>query len=167
MRRYFGVLAVGALFLLACLPAAAGPINSFSGVTLKGVANTTVSGSFSFNSTTNQFSNISISFSGNSMFGGVQAIDNKSIQGTYIQGKGWLFSWLTKVGGNLICYAVLFNPTTNQFATTGWIVKGNNGGSFGYLTVPEGGAILSYLFLSGAAVFAGIVMSGKQRRQRA
>jgi len=166
MRRYFGVLAVGALFLLACLPAAAGPINSFSGVKLQGVSNTTVGGTFSFNTTTNQFSNISISFSGNSMFGGVNAAYNGSMKGIYVQGKGWLFSWLTKVGGNLIYYSVLFNPSTNQFAAAGWIVKGNNGGSFGYLSVPEGGAILSYMFLSGAAIFAGIVMSGKQRRQR-
>ena len=100
------------------------------------------------------------------MFGGVNAAYNGSMKGIFVQGKGWLFSWLTKVGGNLIYYSVLFNPNTNQFTAGGWIVNGHNGGSFGYLSAPEGGAILSYLFLSGAAIFAGIVMSGKQRRQR-
>jgi hypothetical protein len=163
MRRYFGTLGLAAFFLLlVCLPASAGPICNFCGVQLQGVANTTVAGTFSVNSS-GVFSNISISFTGNSMFGGVQAVDNKSIQGLWIQGKGWMFSWLTKVGGNLICYSVLFNPATNQFWAGGWIDKGQNGGDFNYLQVPEGGAILSYLFLSGAAMFAGIVMSGKQR----
>jgi len=170
MRRYFGILSVGVLFLVAaCLPATAGSINSFSGVTLQGVSNTTVSGTFSVNST-GLFSNISISFTGNSIFGGVNAVDSKSIQGIYIQGKGWWFSWWTKVGGNWICYSVLFNPNnpnTNQFWTGGLIVNGQNRGGYQYLEVPEGGAILSYLFLSGAAVFAGIAMSAKQRRQHA
>jgi hypothetical protein len=166
MRRYFGTLGVAALFLLlACLPASAGPICNFCGVTLKGVANTTASGTFSFSN--GQFSNISISFSGNSMFGGIQAIDTKAIAGHLDKKTGfWSFVWTTHVQGNSIVYSILFNPTTNQFWALGSIYKNrNNGGYFdNYFTVPEGGAILSYLFLSGAAVFAGIILSGRQRR---
>src|SRR5579863_4971140 len=150
--------------LLACLPASADSNNNFSNATLNGVSNTTVAGTFSFNSSTDQFSNISISFSGNSVFGGIKVSDPNSVKGIWKQGKGWMFSWLTLVKGDLVLYSVLFNPVTGQFTAGGGISNWQNQGNFNYMSVPEGGAIMSYLLLSGLAVFGGIFLSGRQRR---
>jgi hypothetical protein len=165
VQKYFGSAIVSAIFLvLVSLPASAGSVNTFSNVTLQGVSNTTVGGSFSFDTKTDQFSNISIAFSGNSIFAGIKATDSNSIQGFYIPGKGWLMSWVTTVKGDLVWYSVLYNPATGQFTASGGISNWQNQGNFNYLSVPEGGAMLGYLLLSGMAVFAGILMSDKKRR---
>jgi hypothetical protein len=165
VKKYFGLAMVSAAFLLlVCLPASAGSINTFSKVALSGVSNTTASGQFSINTQTGKFSNISISFSGNSIFAGIKASDPNSIQGVWLPGKGWLMSWVTTVKGDLVWYSVLYNPTTGQFMASGGVSNWQYQGNFNYLSVPEGGAMLSYLLLSGMAVFAGILMSTKQRR---
>jgi hypothetical protein len=121
-----------------------------------------VSGSFSFDSSTHVFSNISISFNGG-VFGGVQANGPKG-QGIYVQGQGYLFSWVTSVQGNLVWNSILFNPSTGKFREWGGISNRKYNGGFDYLSVPEGGAELTYLMLSAIAVFGGILISGKQRR---
>lgn len=163
MGRNFRVLAVCALFLLVVsLPALAGSINNFSKQKLSGSSGSYVSGSFSFDSSTHVFSNVSMSFD-QGAFGGVQANGGKG-QGLYIQGQGYLFAWLTKVKGNLVWCSILFNPTTGQFREWGGISKGNNYGGYDYMSVPEGGAELTYLMLSAIAVFGGILVSNKQRR---
>jgi hypothetical protein len=163
MRRCCKVLAVSAVFLLvASLPALAGSINNFSNVKLSGNSGSSVSGSFSFDNTTHVFSGISISFNGG-VFGGVQA-NGPQGQGIYVPGQGYIFSWGTAVQGNWIWNSILFNPLTGQLHEYGGIYNWKNSGGFDYLSVPEGDAGLSYLMLSGMAVLAGSLISGKQRR---
>ena len=168
MRRICSVAVVSAAFLLlACLPASAGSDYSFSNVALVGVSNTSVSGTFSFDNNTHKFYDCSVSFSGNSIFAGITAKDLNSAKGVYLPGQGWLFSWTTKVNGDLIWYSVIFNPTTGKFWAGGTIANWQKQGGFNYynnMNVPEGGAMLSYLLLSAGAVFAGIAISGRQRR---
>jgi hypothetical protein len=169
MRRYCKLASVCALFLLAVsLSASAGSINNFDfeNATLTGVSKGgTVSGSFSFNSKTDQFSNISISFV-SSVFGTVDASDPRWGNGSY-QGKGWWeFTWKPKVDGDTIVYSMLFNTITGQFQASGSIANWQNQKGNFDLSVPEGGTPLSYLMLSGLAVFAGILISGKQRRAK-
>jgi hypothetical protein len=162
MRRYYEIAAICALYLMiVVLPASAGTINNFSNVQLTGNSNSTVSGSFSFNATTHVFSNIAISFNGGA-FNGVQA--NQAMgQAHYIAGQGYVFTWNTNVNGNWIGNMVVFT-SSGQFHEYGGIAKGNKYGGFDYLLVPEGGTQLSYLMLSGIAVFGGLLLSGKRRR---
>jgi hypothetical protein len=164
MGRYCKLASLCAAFLLILsLPALAGSVNSFSNVKLQGVSGT-VSGSFTFDSTTDQFSNCSLSFTG-SAFNGVNVNDPNSVKGTYVPGQGWLFVWGTNdKSGDTIWYSILLNPATNQYWTAGWIANWQQHGNFNYSQVPEGGAELTYLLLSAMAVFCGILMSGKQRR---
>jgi hypothetical protein len=61
---------------------------------------------------------------------------------------------------------MLFNTITNQFEVGGGIRNRSNQGDFNYISVPEGGTPLSYLVLSGIAMFAWILISGKQCRTR-
>jgi hypothetical protein len=165
MRCCVKLFSACTLFLLAVsLTASAGSLDQFKNAALTGVSKGgTVSGSFSFNSQTDQFSNISVSFV-SSAFGNVNANDPSSGHGTYV-GKGWWeYTWLTKVDGDTVVYSMLFNPTTNQFDVGGGIGNWSNQGEFNYLSVPEGGTPLAFLMLSGLAMFAGILIAGKQRR---
>ena len=163
MGRHLRVLSVCALFLLVVsLPASAGSVYSFSKIKLTGNSGSSVSGSFNYDNSTHMFSNVSISFNGGA-FGGIQANGIKG-QGVYVPGQGYVFSWITKIQGNLVWCSMLFNPSNGQFREWGGISKGRNYGTFDTLTVPEGGAELTYLMLSGIAVFGGILISTKQRR---
>jgi hypothetical protein len=163
MGRHFKVLAVCALFLLVVsLPASAGSVYTFSNVKLTGNSGSTASGTFTFDPSTHTFSNVSMTFNGGA-FGGIQANGGKG-QGVYIQGQGYLYSWGTTVKGNLVWCSILFNPATGQFHEWGGIANWKYNGNFDYMSVPEGGAELTYLMLSGIAVFGGIVVSGKKRR---
>jgi hypothetical protein len=163
MGRHLKVLAVCALFfLVAALPASAGTIYNFSNVALTGSSGSSASGGFNFDPNTHVFSNVSISFNGGA-FGGVQA-NAPNGQGIYLQGKGYLFSLLTTVQGNLVWSSILFDPSTGQFREWGGISNWKDYGGYDYMSVPEGGAELTYLLLSGIVVFGGILISGKQRR---
>jgi hypothetical protein len=162
MERYNKTLAVCALFLLiASLPASAGTICNFSHAVLTGKSGSTASGSFTFDATTHVFSNITISFNGGA-FGGIQASDSQA-QGHCANGLCKV-SWWTIVQGNLIKDTLVFNTLTGQFEDYGKISNWKEKGRFDSLLVPEGGAELTYLMLSGIAVFGGILISGKQRR---
>jgi hypothetical protein len=162
MGRHIKILGVCALFLLiASLPASAGTICNFSNVALTGNSGSTASGSFSFDPNTHVFSNITISFNGGA-FGGVHANDSQA-QGYCAQGLCKV-TWWTIVQGNLIRDTLVFNTVTGQFQDYGKISNWKNHGGFDYMEVPEGGAELTYLMLSGFAVFGGILISGKQRR---
>jgi hypothetical protein len=164
MRRYYELAAISALFLMVTvMPASAGSINQFSNVKLVGVSNTTASGAFSFDGTTHQFSNISISFT-SSVFGNIKVSDPNSITGTPLGQGQWSFIWWTWKNGNLISYSIIFNTATNQFTALGGIANFQNQGKFNYLSVPESGTPLSYLMLSAIAVFGGLVISGTRRR---
>ena len=162
MQQYSKSVCVCALFLLAgCLFAHADSKDSFSNVSLIGTTGT-VSGSFTFNSSTDSFSNLKLSFNGG-MFGG----DNASNPG----GKAKCilgvceFSWKEKLaGGGWVSDTILFNLKTGRYEDLGGIYKGKNGGDFKYASVPEGGTPLSYLMLSGFVMLAGILISRKRRR---
>jgi hypothetical protein len=164
MRRYFKSVTACVLFLLAVsLSAFAGSTKDvFSGAALVGTSGT-VSGSFTFNTSTDQFSGFSLSFNGG-VFAGATA-SNGGGQGTcyqgfcgfYFQGKASDGAWVTDM--------IVVNLKTGQFDDFGGIYNWQKqGGDFNYLSVPEGGAKLTYLMLSAIAVFGGILISGKQRR---
>jgi hypothetical protein len=166
MRRSFTLASVFVMFLLVVsLPALANPVDQFKNASLIGVSGGgNVSGAFSFNKNTQQFSNIAISFK-SSVFGNVNANDPNSIKGTYTNGQWW-FQWSTWKNGDKISYKIIYNLATNQFTASGWISdRQGDKGTFN-MSVPEGGTPLSYLMLSGFAVLAGILISGKQRHVR-
>jgi hypothetical protein len=169
MRRFCKVSSVCAIFLLAVsMSAFAGSTNeSFNNAALTGISGGgDVSGTFSFDSVTHQLSNIAISFA-SSAFGNVNANDgSKSINGVYNSSTGnWSFQWQAIKGLDLITYDVLFNPTTGQFTASGAIANFWEQGKFNYndMQIPEGGTQLSYLALSGLAMFAGILIAKKHR----
>jgi hypothetical protein len=161
MRRYLNLVAVCAVFLLTVsISASAGSIDSFSG-TLSGVANGTVSGTFALDTTTGQFSNVYLSFSGAGLGSG--NVDPGSVMGHKGLNGQWSFLWWgTSSNGDFVLYDVklLANGT---FVATGGVTDwhGDNGGF--NLMVPEGGTPLTYLMLSMLAMAAGIVISRKQR----
>jgi hypothetical protein len=157
MTRYFTLAMCAALLLVLSLPALADS-DSFSNVQLKG-ASGTVSGSFTFSNGT--FSNLSLSFK-DGVFGVVNAFDASGGKGQQ-QGQWYVFTWKTKVGKDWVWNKVSFDPSNGQYHESGWIANRQDKGKFN-LQVPEGGTPLSYLVLSGLAVFAGILMSGKRRR---
>jgi hypothetical protein len=168
MRSYLRLASVCVFFLLAVsLSASANSSNDgFNNVNLTGVpGGGTVSGAFSFNSQTGLFSNISVSFV-SSLFGNINASDPFSIYGTKNNAGQYSFQFqaFNLKGGDWITYNVLYNPLTNQFSASGSIANLWNQGNFNYMSAPEGGAQLSYLLLSGLAMFVGILMSRKQRR---
>lgn len=164
MGRQLKIFAVCALFLLVVsLPASASSVCNFSSVKLTGNSGSNVSGTFTFDPSTNSFSNISMSFNGG-VFNNVLANDPKGGKGIYLPGQGYLFTWITNVKGDWLWCSMLFNPSTGQFQEWGGISNGNSYGRFDYLSVPEGGTELTYLMLSGIAVFGGILVSNKQRR---
>jgi hypothetical protein len=145
MRRYCGLVSVCAMFLLVvCLPALAGPVNGFSGATLSGISAPSASG---FSST--EFSHAPVSFGGNWMFAGVR-VTNRHVSGYSISEGS--FS-----GGSF-----------SEDSDGGFSRKDRRHGGCGERkdchSIPEGGAEVTYLMLSGIAVFAGILISGKQRR---
>lgn len=163
MGRSLKISGIWAIFIfLASLSASAGTICNFSNVKLTGTSGSNVSGTFTVDSTNHTFSNVSISFNGGA-FGGINA-NGANMQGTWIQGQQYLYSWLTLVNGNLVGWAILYDFKTGQYEEWGGIANWQNKGSFNYLSVPEGGAELTYMMLSGIALFAGILVSGKQRR---
>jgi hypothetical protein len=162
MRRYFGVVAVCAVFLLlVSLPASAGSVNNFSNVKLTGNVTGTASGGFTYNSVTNTFSNITLQF--NSSLGLVSASLN-SMKGILLGNHLVELLWNTKVNGNSIWCSITLNTLTGQYLAAGSISNGGHYGGFNYFSVPEGDATLAYLLLSGMAMLAGIVVAGKQRR---
>jgi|SRR5271165_2340439 len=163
MRRSYKLASICAVSLLfMCLPAFADSNDNFSNVQLQG-ASGTVSGSFTFNSQTDRFSNVSISFV-SPVFGTV----NVNL-GNFMGQQGWNGLWGFKwwglaSNGDFVQYNVTLNAN-GTFQVSGGIAdwQGDHG-TFNYLSVPEGGARLSYLTLSGLAILAGIFVSGKQRR---
>lgn len=163
MGRHIKVLSACALFvLLASLSASAGTICNFSNVKLTGSSGSTASGTFTVNATTHVFSGVSITFNGGA-FGGIQA-NGGNLKGIWVQGQQYLYSWITTVNGSLVGWSILYDFKTGQFHEWGGISNWKNKGNFDYLSVPEGGAELTYMMLSGIVVFGGILISGKQRR---
>lgn len=162
MRRYFRLVLVTGVLLAVVSLASAGSVNdSFSGAALTGVSGT-ASGSFTFDSVKDTFSNLSLSFD-TGVFKGIGAKDNNGGQATCILNLCG-FSWRTIVNGDSIWNTIVLNIQTGQYQDFGGIYNWKNRGGFDYLSVAEGGATLAYLMLSALAVFAGIFISGKHRR---
>jgi hypothetical protein len=164
MIRYFRVVSVAAAFLLSmCLPALAD--GNFSKEKLTGNSGSTVSGSFTFNSSTDTFSNLSLLFNGGK-FKGTNATDASGGQATCVLGVCG-FSWQTHVNGVLVWDTILLNVKTGVYQDFGGIQNFQNQWNFDPpATVPEGGTPLPYLVLSGLAMVAGILISGKRRAMR-
>jgi len=162
MKRYCKLASVCVIFLLAVsLSASADSTDSFSGA-LTQVSNGTVSGSFTLNSQTGEFSNVSISFA-SSVLGNGNA-NPGSVNGYRDASGQWAFLWWGFASnGDFVLYDVSF-LANGTFQATGGIGDWHGDHGKFNLSVPEGGAKLTYLMLSALAVFGGILISGKQRR---
>jgi hypothetical protein len=159
MKSYFKF---GVVFCVIALStgAFAGSVDTFNYSTnLSGVSNTTVQGTFTYNTSTDTFTLASLSFAGNSIFNGISGNDTKPQSGN-------TFVLNETIDGYTVSYTIVLNPLTGSYTADGSISYGGTKGSFNY-QVPEGGARLSYLLASGMALFAGIFLAGKQRRQPA
>jgi hypothetical protein len=159
MKFYFkpGILVCVIAFSISAF---AGSVTKFDYDTnLTGVPDTTLQATFNYNTNTDTFTKETLTFVGG-IFDGVSVTITKPQQGdTFVFDK--------KVDGDTINYTIVFNPLTGTYDAYGNITKGRTEGSFQYNTTPEGGTQLSYLGASGLALFAGILLAGKQRRQPA
>jgi len=160
MKRYFKLAAICAAFVFSVsMFASAGSTDNFSGPLIG--ASGTESGQFTFDPTTDTFSNIKLSFAG-STFGNVNAA-NAGGNGTCANGICG-FYWQTTVGSDTIWDLILVTLSTGQFTDAGIISNSQNKGGFNYMSVPEGSSGFDYLFMSAIAVFGAIFVSGKHRR---
>jgi hypothetical protein len=152
MMRSLKLASVFSLFLLAMsLSTFADSSNDFSGATLSGISATGASGSFAFSSSTDKFSNAPQSFGGNSISEGVK-VTNRLMSGYFISEGS--FSGGSFSGGT-------FSDDSDEGLVGEDRLSGKHRKKW---NVPEGGADVTYLLLSGIAVLAGILISGKQRR---
>jgi hypothetical protein len=162
MKSYFkfGVL----LCVIALsISAFAGSITTFKySAVVSGVPNTTVNGTFKYNTSTDAFTSVSLSFVGNSIFGGLSGTVTKPQFGSN-------FVFNETVGGYTVSYNILLNVLNpGSYTAQGYIANGLTSGTFGFKRqVPDGGSQISYLLASGLVLFAGMLLAGKQRRRPA
>jgi len=157
MKVYFRI-GVAFCVIALSISAFAGSVETFNySSNVTGVNNTTVQGTFNYNTSTDTFTLASLSFAGNSIFNG---ISGKDIQPQ----SGDTFVLNETISGYTVSYTIVLNPLTGTYTASGSISYGATKGMF-YNQVPEGGALLSYLLLSGSVLFCGIWLAGKQRRQ--
>jgi hypothetical protein len=163
MTRSLKLATVCAIFLLAAsLSASACSGDCFSNVNLVGNSGGNAGGSFTFNSSTDTFSNLSLSFNGG-VFSGLTGLDAKGGKGICVLGI-CEFSWQTTLkNGDTVWETILLNVKTGQYQDQGGIYNWKNEGGFNYLSVAEGGNSLAYLLVCGMALFAAIVGSRKRR----
>lgn len=160
MKSYFK-LGVAFCVIACSIGAFAGSVSTFNySTTLNGVSSTSVQGTFTYNTATNTFTSASLSFVGNSIFGGLTGTVSKPQSGNT-----FVFNGI--VDGYTVSYTIVLNPLTGAYTATGSISINGTTGNFQFSQVPEGGARLSYLFASGLVLFGGIFLAGKQRRQLA
>ncbi|HEV8046927.1 MAG TPA: hypothetical protein VGP35_04320 [Terriglobales bacterium] len=161
MKRYLKLAAFCAAFVLsATMFAAAGSTDNFSGPLVG--ASGTESGQFTFDSKTDTFSGIKLSFAG-STFGNVNAA-NAGGKATWCSNGACGFVWQTTVSGDTIWDLIIVNLSTGQYTDAGIISNSQNKGGFNYMSVPEGSSGFAYLFMSAIAVFGTIFVSGRRRR---
>ncbi len=161
MFRYSKLASVFALFVLAVSISASADSNNSFNVNLTGISGT-VSGNFTFDSTKNSFSGLTLTFNGG-MFDGVKA-GNGGGKGLCLLGV-CQYTWQKHMNtGAWVWETIVFNIKNGQFQDYGGIYKGKYNGGFNYMSMPEGETALAYLMLSGLAMFAGIVVAGKRRR---
>ena len=165
MCRSYKVAVVSVTFLLVVsLPAFASSSYNFSNQKLTGSSGSNLSGSFTFTGTASggTFSNLSLSFNGGA-FAGINASDVSGGKATCSLGFCG-FSWKTQVSGGWVWNTIVLNVSTGQYWDLGKIYNWQNQWNFDPMPVPEGGAELTYLMLSGIAVFGGILISSRRRR---
>jgi hypothetical protein len=161
MKRYLKLAAICAAFVLSATIFASAGSDNFSGP-LVGVNNSTVSGSFSFNSTTDQFTGVSLSFTSPILGNG--NVNPGSLNGTKGSNGQWSFQWWGFAGnGDVVIYDATLN-TNGTFQVTADVSNWQKYGSFNYMSVPEGSSGFAYLFMSAIAVFGTIFVSGRRRR---
>jgi hypothetical protein len=156
-----------AFLLVLSLSAFADSNYDFHKEKLNGNSGSTLSGSFTFTGTASggTFSDISLTFDGG-VFAGINVSDAAGGKAKCAFGL-CSFSWKTKVGNGWVWNTIVLNVNTGQFWDLGKIYNERNWWNFDPpLPAPEGGTELSYLMLSGLAVFAGILVSEKKRRTR-
>jgi len=141
------------------LPASAGSVQTFNySTSVSGVNNTTLTGSFVYDTSNDTFSTGSLSFTGNSVFGGLHGTYNKSESGDS-------FVLSLSASGITLQYNITLNPlNTNQYWVTGTITRNGTTGTFAFTDVPEGGARYAYLVPAGIVIFGGILLAGFKRR---
>lgn len=151
-------LAVTICVVAFSISAFAGSITTFTYSTaVSGVPNTTVQGTFSYNMVTDTFTSVSLSFVGNSVFGGLSGTVTKPQYGSN-------FVFNETIGGYTVSYNISLNELNPGFYTAnGYITNGGATGTFKQ-QMPEGGNRISYLIASGLVLFAGMLIAGKQRR---
>ena len=160
MKSYiqFGVVICLISFSISAF---AGSVETFNySTTVGGVNDTTVQGTFNYNLSTNTYTLASLSFTGNSIFNGVSGKDLQPQSGN-------TFVLNETVDGYTVSYTIVLNPLTGAYTANGSISFNGTTGTIGFTRAPEGGAQLAYLAASGLALFAGIVLAGKQRRRPA
>ena len=161
MSRSLKLATICAVFLLAVsLSASACTGDCFSNVNLVGNSGGSASGGFTFNTSTDTFSNLSLTFNSGA-FSGVTAQDNKGGGGCILGICG--ISWKTIVDGDTVWNTIVLNLKTGQYEDYGGIYNWKNQGDFNYMSAPEGGNSMAYLLLSGIALFVAIVTSRKRR----
>lgn len=164
MKTHWSV--VGAVVLVLCavaIPAHADSVTyNFTYSLISGSSSVgTVTGSFSYNSTTHTLSSATLTIN-SSLFGNVTLT---SLGGS----SGFVFAFGGTVGGNFILYFITFNPLNpSQYWISGSILNLSTGtvGKFSnsYTAVPEGGAWYMYLAPSLLVLFGGMLLAGRRPR---
>jgi len=146
------------LLVAFVLPASAGSILSYNFKTIvSGVQSTTLTGSFIYDSSNGQFSTGSLSFAGNSAFGGLHGNYNAPESGLN-------FVLTVSTSGISLQYYISLNPfNLNCYSLWGDVSGSGSKGSFDY-ALPEGGSPTAYLISAGIVIFSGILLTGFRRR---
>jgi hypothetical protein len=160
MKGYSRLLScVASLLFVAVLPASAGSISGSYTSAVLGVTGETVTATFTFNTSSDQFTNLTFAFKG-----GVFGALTESYTGC---GTGLSCSFLEPAGGDWLLYSILLNGNFSQYLAGGSVWNTNSAGIFGYAgspsispSVPEGGSKFSYLAPAGLVIFGGIFLNG-------
>lgn len=148
----------GVVLVMCCvaLPASANSINTYNfSYGLSGGAGT-VTGSFTYNSSTLQFTSTSLSFV-SSIFGNV-TLSNFNPQ------TGILYLYGGTTGSDYVLFTILLNPLNlSQFWVSGTITNLRTGAySSFYTRVPEGGDWLAYLIPGFLVMLGGVYLKRVQ-----
>lgn len=158
MNCYSRYLICVASFLFALvLPASAGSISGSYTSAVLGVKGETVTATFTFNTSSDQFSNVTLAFNGG-VFGGF----TESYSGC---GIGLSCRFSDPASGDSLLYFIGLNKNFSQYGAGGAVWNGHSAGIFGYTgspspSVPEGGSNFSYLAPAGLVIFGGIFLNG-------
>jgi hypothetical protein len=149
------LICVASLLFAAVLPASAGSVSGSYTSAVIGVTGETVTATFTFNTSSDQFTNVTLAFKGG-VFGGF----TESYSGC---GTGLSCSLSDAASGDWLLYSIGLNTNFSQYGAGGTVWNKNSAGVFGYTgstSVPEGGTKFSYLVPAGLVIFGGIFLSG-------